>query len=250
MSSITNPSAQNEQANMTMRDAWTHASPYIAPPVAAGLSVIPVSYGFNIKSALQLGNPFPRMSFSEILRGGIAMSPTVGGIVGTQMIAQNMAQKGLKQISGGKDEDRASFAQTFIASAIVGLVSAPGLAVFNGQTAGKKVKDSLRELSPKQAMMITARETSFLFSLAASGPISDYMEKKCGENKIVGYASTFISGSIGSIVGHPFDTALTLDQHKMKMRNFRHLMQGGGAKALTVGGFAICYKAICSSMQK
>lgn len=103
---------------------------------------------------------------------------------------------------------------------------------------------SLKSLSAKQTGAILLRETSFLFSLRVSGPLSAAMKQHFGENKAVEFGSAFVSGTIGSLIGHPADTALTLWQKGMKVEKLRHTMRGAPAKALAVGGFSVCYKLV------
>jgi hypothetical protein len=216
-------------------------APYITPPLAASLAVIPIFYGFMAKSAEQQGQPLPPIKGS--LKAGCKAAPTIGLIVGTQMVAQTLAEKSLSSLMK-KTEDRENFALMLASALLVAAISAPALAVFNGQTMGKKVAESLRALSPKQALAIIARETSFLFSLRVSGPISAQMQNALGENRCVDYSSTFATGAIGSLIGHPADTLLTLWQKGMKVANPFQTMKGAPIKAVTVGGFSIGYKAV------
>jgi hypothetical protein len=217
-------------------------TPYVVPPVAASAAIVPVFYGFMAKSAQQLGNPIPRIGVLATLKEGCKAAPTIGAIVGTQMIVQSIVEKALQT---GSTPDF----KTMIASAIiVGTASAPALAVFNGQTMKPKEQtvkqaavESLKSLSPKQTLAIVSRETSFLFALRISEPVAEEMKRRFGAHPAVAYGSAFMSGVIGSLVGHPADTALTLWQKGKKVENIRQLMRGGPVKAATVGSFAICY---------
>lgn len=227
---------------------WSSITPYVVPPVAASAAIIPVFYGFIAKSAQQTGNPIPKMLVMSVFKEGFKAAPTIGVIVGTQMIAQNAVEKALKKNKTGQEKE--SFMTMLASSIIVGGVSAPTLAVFNGQTMGRSIQASLKELSPKQTMAIVTRETSFLFSLRISDPVGNAMKKVGGDNKAVEYFSAFVSGAIGSIVGHPADTALTRWQKGMKIENFRQLMAGAPMKAVAVGGFAMIYKLVKEILQK
>lgn len=233
--SSTAPNGQSPQG------VWS-ITPYLIPPSAASAAIVPVYYGFIVKSAQQAGNSIPRISLIEALKGGCKAAPTIGIIVGTQMVVQSIAEKTLMKFSSNKKDQPSGFIRMFASSMIVGVVSAPALAVFNGQTMGRKVLVSLKDLSAKQAGAIVARETSFLFSLRVSGPVSELMKRKFGDNKMVEYGSTFLSGAIGSLIGHPADTALTRWQKGMETKNFRQAMKGGPIKAVAVGGFSVCYK--------
>ncbi len=231
--------APNEQP---YKGIGSSIAPYVIPPCAASAAIVPVFYGFIAKSAQQTGNKIPDMSIKEALKEGFKTAPTVGLIVGTQMVVQNLVEKFLMKLSNGTKDQSSGFLPMLVSSMIVGMLSAPPLAVFNGQSMGMKPLQSLKRLSAKQTGAIVARETSFLFSLRVSGPVSELMKRRCGENKAVEYSSAFVSGAIGSLIGHPADTALTCWQKNMKVDTFRQAMRGGPIKAMTVGGFSVCYK--------
>ena len=223
------------------RRIYSSLVPYIAPPIAASSAVTLVFYGFIAKSAQQLGNPIPRMGMKTALLEGCKAAPTIGVIIGTQMGAQKVAETALTPLMKRSGEIP-SFAPMFVSSMIVGALSAPALAVFNGQSMGQTVGKSLKLLNAKQTCAIVARETSFLFSIRVSEPVSEFMKHSCGDNKAVELGSTFATGAIGSLIGHPADTALTLWQKGRKVENFRQMMRGGPMKAATVGVFSIFYK--------
>jgi hypothetical protein len=216
----------------TIYEIWGAVAPHVTPPLAAGAAIIPTFYGFELKSARQLGESRPR--FSPL--GGFRAAPTVGAIFGTQMAAQLAVEKAVMP------GEKAGFSSILLSSFFVGGLSAPALAVFNGQTMKKTAKESLRALSIKQSLAIIARETSFLFSIRISNYVSDRMKEHFGENKAIVYASTFASGAIGSLFGHPADTALTIWQKGMKITTLRILMNGSLSRSITVGTFACCYK--------
>lgn len=219
---------------------WAFFAPHLAPPVAASVAIPPVFYGFMAKSAQQLGNPIPRLPIKVVLQEGCKAAPTIGVIVGTQMAAQKAVEEVLKSLRKD-DAPRASL--MLVSSMTVGALSAPALAVFNGQTMGRTALESLRSLSARQTLAIVARETSFLFSLRVSRPLEEWMKDSFGDHRGVGLSSTFAAGAIGSLIGHPADTALTLWQKGRKVENFSQLMRGGPIKALTVGAFSILYKS-------
>lgn len=117
-------------------------SPYFIPSIAAGVAIIPISYDLTAKSELQKGLPIPAISFSERLRCGAKLAPTLGFIIGVQMIFQQIIEKTLV----GETKSNGIF-YTLASSAFVGTVSAPFLAVFNGQTMGWTISKSLQRLS-------------------------------------------------------------------------------------------------------
>jgi hypothetical protein len=148
----------------------------------------------------------------------------------------------------------------FVSSILVGAVSAPALAVFNGLASAKltgqapleAAADSLKSLraDPKQPCALVARETSFLFALRVSEPVTNKMKRTFGENRVVEYGSSFATGAIGSLVGHPADTAFTLWQNGMKVEKLTHLMRGAPVKAVTVGLFSIGYKTAKEAIER
>lgn len=218
---------------------WGSMSQYAAPPIAASLAMIPFFYGFTAKSAQQVGDSIPSMTLKEAFKGGLKASPTIGTIVGTQMVVQHLAEKALM-----KGDSEPDFTKMFASAFIVGGFSAPALAIFNGQTMGQTASESISRLSARQAGAIVSRETSFLFSIRISDPVSQSMKKRYGDNKIVEYSSAFFSGAVGSLIGHPADTVLTLWQKGMKITHPSQLMRGAPIKALATGGFSSLYKFI------
>jgi hypothetical protein len=222
-------------------NGWSSYVPYAIPPLAASAAIVPVFYGFEAKSALQLGNSYPRMTPHYALRSGLKASPTIGAIVGTQMIVQKGIEEKLSQ-----DGNR-GFYTMLASSMLVGTVSAPLLAIFNGQTMGRSPMDSLQGLSLKQSGAIIARETSFLFSVRVSEPVSKSMKEMGGDHPLIEHGAAFLTGMIGSVCGHPADTALTLWQNGRNMA-VSQSMRGAIPKALACGGFTAIYRWINQTM--
>lgn len=227
-------------------DHWKVTSPYAAPPIAASMAIVPVYYGYVAKSALQTNKSIPRMSTLSWLFAGAKASPTVGAIVGTQMIAQRLLEKRLHRNKSASDSD---LPLVLFSTVVVGTVSAPLLAIFNGQTMGKTSRESVRALSIRQTGAIVTRETGFLLGLRLSGPIANAMQRGERESKVVEFAAAFFSGSMGSLVGHPADTLLTLWQRGERLDKWSHLMRGSAHKAVAAGIFTIFYKVICQSLE-
>ncbi|MBS0652510.1 MAG: hypothetical protein JSR39_03175 [Verrucomicrobia bacterium] len=219
---------------------WDQFNPIFA---AAG-AIVPPYYFFVRKSWEQQGKPVPSMTMREVVMGGVKASPTIGTIVGTQMIVQTFVEKALAKARKSGEDQPPGFWAMFGSSAIVGGISAPLLAIFNGQTMGLSPTQSLSALSPKQVAAIVTRETSFLFSLRISDPVSKKMKQIAGDNKAVEYSSAALSGGIGSLIGHPADTALTLWQKGIKVVSLQQLMRGAASKSIGVAGFSVCYKAL------
>jgi hypothetical protein len=233
------PSASSESTSM---DLWKSFACFVTPPVAASLSNLGTIYGFIAKSALQKGEGAPRMTPRSCLLAGIKTSPTIGAIVGTQMIAQRVLEKILNGEKSTK-KSATDFSSILFSTVVIGAVSAPLLAVFNGQTMGWNPMKALRMLSVRQAGAIVSRETGFLCGLRLSDPLAGAMQSHFGEGIVVDYTAAFFSGSVGALAGHPADTMLTLSQRGEKLARWSHLMRGGLYRSVAVGLFGVIYKA-------
>jgi len=201
---------------------------YIVPPMAAGLAIIPPFKDMIKKSALQKGT-VSKITTREALIEGAKAAPIVGAIVGSQMILQKWLQK------------NDSLAETMKSSFQVGVISSPLLAIFNGMTMGKGIIESGKQIRPRQIAMIALQETAFVGGLAASDIVSAKMKEKLGDNIVVKYAAVFLAGCMGSLAGHPANTALTRWQSGLKVESARQLMWGSATKARAVGVFAVIY---------
>ena|SRR5579883_3065002 len=229
-------------------------------PVAAGAAVVPAMGDLIKKSADQTERPHPKMTNVEVLKEGVKTSPVVGVIVGVQ----TELQKKTKKVLFG-DSTEPSFTKEFVSSGVVGLLSAPALAVFNGRTMGLKALQSLRQLTAKQAGAIAGQESFFVAGVSSADPLATEMRNLVGSNKKendpeeddeffagkpakffvdkgVDYAAAYASGWAGSAAGHPFNTALTRWQNKMKVTRTRQLWLGTMRKAHGIGKFAVAFK--------
>ncbi|PIS02278.1 MAG: hypothetical protein COT85_05780 [Chlamydiae bacterium CG10_big_fil_rev_8_21_14_0_10_42_34] len=219
------------------KDFWSSIAPYTAPPLAASIAIIPVFGDMIAKSAEQLGKPIPSMTLLQTIKQGMKAAPSVGAIVGAQMVIQNKVEKALL---GGSKKPKLS--STLLSSAIVGIGSAPILAVFNGQTMGRSALESLRKFSLKQGLVITAQETAFVIGLSAADLLSEKMRESFGDTKATDYTAAYIAGALGSLAGHPANTALTRWQANLAIDRPSQLMWGAARKARAVGYFACLYK--------
>jgi len=234
MSSTSN-TVQNGQPSHSL---WSTVAPYVVPPVAAAAAIVPVFQDLIAKSALQKGESVPAISVIEGVRKGFKAAPTVGAIVGTQMILQSFVEKTLV-----KDEaDKSSLPSKLASSAVVGTISAPILAVFNGQTMGWSLRESLRRFSAKQGLAIALQETAFVGGLSAADLLATEMKQKFGDNKVVECTAAFTAGAAGSLAGHPANTSLTRWQNGLTVDSLRQSMWGAARKARAAGCFSIFYK--------
>lgn len=235
------------------KEQWASVAPYVIPPAAAAIAIVPAFRDLMIKSAQQQGNQNRVVTLTEGVREGIKKSPTVGSLVGTQMILQNRVEKRLITNYGF---EKSALSTALVSSCVVGAISSPLLAIFNGQTMGSSWKHSLKNLSCKQTCAFAAQETGFVGGLSIADRLSVVMRKKLGDNKVVDCSSAYISGAAGSLVGHPANTAITRWQSpkQMKVENFRQLWWGAARKSHAIGVFATVFKlgkdAMNSTVQK
>lgn len=235
MSSSTSPTDSHEQSNTK---GWQAFLPYAVPPFAASVAIVGAFRGMVIKSARQLGQPDPRISFYEGLRQGLIKgAPTVGFIVGSQMIFQKIVENKLKEMKSIE-----GLKLMLLSSAIVGMVSAPPLAVYNGHTLGWGIQKSLRKFTVKQGGVITLQETAFVAGLSAADQLAVLMNRYFGESKAVDYTAAYLAGVFGSLAGHPANTALTRWQKELPIESARQLMWGAARKARAVGLFSVVFK--------
>lgn len=214
------------------------------PIVSAGAAIVPSYFGLVAKSALQLGNPVPVMSHATKLKEGIKAVPITAAVVGSQMALQSFIAQAFS-----KKSEVNSFLSTFLSAAAVAGLSAPLLTMFNGKTVGLSFTQSLKSTNVKQISAIIARETSFIFSLKLSGPMTDYMKSKNLTAKPYEIMASFVSGAVGSAFGHPADTALTMWQKGLKIDSFTKLHRGLATKSMAVGLFSVVYNLTESSLK-
>lgn len=76
-----------------------------------------------------------------------------------------------------------------------------------------------------------------------SDPVSEYVKDYFGCQRAIGFLATFGAGALGSIMVHPFDTAVTRWQEdKVVAFSRRLLKRGSGVRAVAVADFSVCYK--------
>jgi hypothetical protein len=210
--------------------------PYLAPPIAAGLAIVPVFHELTKKSLEQQGLPISSLSYRASLKNGFKAAPTVGIIVATQMSLASCLERELSTRWGSK-----SPVITVLSSFFVGAGSAPILAIFNGQTMGWTIRDSLRRFSIRQGAAITLQETAFVAGLSLADKLTIVMKKRFGDSRGIDYTAAFVAGYLGSLAGHPANTALTRWQSGLTI-NMKQSLWGSLRKARAIGAFAILYK--------
>lgn len=210
---------------------------YALPPAAAAVAIPFAFKDLMDKSAEQRGE-LPKTTFSAGFKSGMKASPTVGMLISFQ----DMLQGGVEKKLLGEDA-QPTLPTKLASSALVGIVSSPVVAVFNGQTLkGGGVVDSLRKFSLRQGLAISFQEAAFVAGLSAAGLVAAPMKERFGDTKAVEYAAAFTSGAFGSLAGHPANTALTRWQSGQSVESARQLMWGSMRKARAIGLFSVLYK--------
>lgn len=244
---MTSPTSSNPPPTQRL---WPSLAPYVVPPVAASFAIVPAFYDMVAKSAMQKGLPAPSMTCKTVLqgvKGGFGAAPTVGAMVGAQMVLQGRVEQALVKTFPNffaEDSNKAKASLTLASSALVGGLSSPFLAVYNGKTMMPpwSVRESLSKFSLKQAGAITLQETGFVAGLAAADLVSVPMKQMLGDNKAVEYSAAAVAGTLGSLVGHAGNTALTRWQNGMTVDSLRQLSWGSLRKARGNAVFAVVYK--------
>lgn len=205
--------------------------------VSAGVAIVVTYEGFVRKSALQVGEVPSYRAPKTILKGSLKAASLVGPTVGCQIGIQSVVEHVLflkdqkKELTSG---------QRLISSSIVGFVSAPLLAAFNGMTMHDSFMSSLRNVSLKQAGAIVGRDISFLFSVSISGPLTKASQEMFGQNALVAGCTAFTTGALGGYAGHPCDTILSRLQKGMKIELLQ-MGRGIHVRAGTLGVFNVVY---------
>lgn len=221
---------------------------YVVPVTAAGLAVGPTMRGFVLKSEKQTGiRNMPKPLMAHAIQGLKAV-PTVGAVVGSQLIAQQIFESGLKKYRGDKENKPENIADMVGSVAFVSLLSAPALAAWNGLSINIPPRVAITELakSPKKIFAIYVQEKGFLIGLVAGERLSKQAQAQYGQSKIIEYVIVMISGGMGSLAGHAGDTALTRWSKKIGSRplpvRLEHLPRGALIKCITVAGYSGLFK--------
>lgn len=220
-----------------VRDAMKSAT----PPIAAALGIAPTFWMQMIKSRQQIGDS-TRVSFKEGALGGVRVAPLVGAIVGTQMICQEGVSTHV--FKGAED-----LSATVGSATIVGILSAPLLAMYNAKTQGLSMRGALSVLSKGQVAMIAIQEGAFVAGIAGSAPLTAVSKEVFGDNLAVVKTSQYVSAAAGGGLGHFANTALTRWQASLPM-SFRAAPKGLVMRAHAIGCFNLIYQTAKEQMFK
>lgn len=209
----------------------------------ASISVVPPFWFLMKKSAIQTGSGIP--NYSTAFMCGIRAIPNTAATVGTQIFFESEARNYFEQngIAGAKLD--------LFSCGVGALASSPMYAIMNLQTMNTEFFSAARQAfrDPLALSIIFCREIYFLGTLSVSQKITDCVQNKLGKNRFIENSSYFLIGSSGALLGHPFDTVLTLRQKNIRFPVFSEpgkfcgvLMRGGFNKAVGVGLFNVLYQ--------
>lgn len=212
----------------------------IAPPVIASVSIIPTFADSIRKSALQTGQPKPRITWLQGCRMASAVAAPYGVALGAQLMAREQIERSLVA-SEGKNLKSAA-----LSSAITGALATPIQVWLNSHTMPLQIKPSLRALSLRQwfkiSCAIATQESCFLWGLSAEGHVARYLRPLLGDNLVADYTSALISSGMGSLMGHPCNTAWTRWQRGMQVEMLSQLKRGALYRLRATLLFTMTYK--------
>jgi hypothetical protein len=221
---------------------WSTLAPYMSPSVAAFVSYFPVSWLLSIKNRKQLELLPESLSFKTHVVRSFKTSRLVFGIVGLQMASQHVIEKSLDRLLGQNTKTA-----MLISLALVSAASAPSLSVLNSTLSGLSFAEATTRLSKPQLGAIWIREMGFLGVLAGSDRVVAYTKEY-----LPGAGSEYIvaacSGAVGSLIVHPFDTAVTRLQEQKPIGFARYMMNGAATRAVAIALFSMLYRAASQTM--
>lgn len=225
---------------MNTQFSYDNLMPYATSFFAAAGSILPVYPDLEAKSLQQLGeHNIPPINFKNWAKEGLKLAPVVGFIIAAQMEANQKVDNFWK--SKFFDPTLLNVLTTIGSPAVVGFGFSPFLTIFNGKTMKMTAMQSLQMLfgraGLKMCMAIALQETAFVAGIAAGKQI-----KKLSDNNAITYPATFAAGYIGSLAGHPFNTAVTRWLKKKPVEFSNQLWWGAARKARAIGCFALLYK--------
>lgn len=206
---------------------------YLTNPGVAAVAILPAFGDLEAKGKLQVGEKVEQRSFQENIKRGRKIAPITGLVIGAQMFLQPMVASYLV-----KPGDKPTTTDSLFSSAAVGLISAPFLAGFNGKARGVPLLETIRKLTLSKTAVICIQETAFV----SSQTLQEKLQPYSGNSKVMPYLIAYASGFVGSLLGHPANTALTRWDENLRIENIRQLGWGALRKANGIGKFSVCYK--------
>lgn len=229
------PVAQEGQPS---KSVWALVAPYVVPPVAASVAVVPVFRGLMAKSELQQGLPVSKVTVLQGWKAGVRAAPTLAPVVGLQMALQKGVESCFEYYGVKKND----LVPSLVSSAVVGALSSPVVVAFNGKTMGESFVQTLKNVSKKPCFAATVQETAFVAGLKLVDVFSPSVKQTFGDSKGVEYALAFMSGATTSLAGHGANTALTRWTAGLTVESVSQLSWGAARKARALGMFGVFYK--------
>lgn len=216
--------------------------------IAGAMAVVPVSFGLDWKTALQLQQTRPSMA--STLSNTRVVVPIFGLTLLWQIYTQRISETWIHNKMAEKGwQDQHGIVPFVASNAIAGALSAPLLAVFSGLLARQSPIQALKNLSLRQFGAIMTRESLFIASLCMGERGRKIVRERYANSSSVDIetiekATTFGCGVLGSLGCHCADTALVLWQNQRQVENSRQLWRGAAVRAFSVGCFALLYPAM------
>lgn len=211
-------------------------APYWSPPLSASIAIVPVFRDMMVKTALQRGEAVPSATMKERVWEGLKATPATARLVGAQMLAKPFVEKHLV------GDAAPNFYSDLQCSAVIGFCSSPFVTIFNGRTMKWTARESLRRLTVKQMFAISLQETAFVFGLSAGEKLAMVLKRSFGEYQAIDYTAAVISGAVGSLAGHPANTAVIRWLDGKTLDNPSQLMLGWKQRTRAVALLSVIYK--------
>jgi hypothetical protein len=228
---------EKNNSNFDLNKLSNELSYKFIAPISASFAIIPSFYWFARKAAIQSGLPLPYFNFENTLLGGLKTAPTIASTVGLQLILQESIQTKLNQYNFLNN-----WQSSFLASSIVGFLTAIPLGIFQGQTLGLSAQNSLKSaIMPKTICLIGLRESGFIAGVQISTALAELINPN-KDHPILQNICYFASSAGVSILTHPIDSLAT--------RNFKpcptskSLYAGAISRAIASGIFNIAYQSV------
>ena len=226
----------NEKVNDVSNSLQFDYTKFI-PPFAASVAIVPSFYWFARKGALQSNSPVPSFNFNNTFLAGIKSVPIIAGTVGLQLILQEAFEKTLKNKSLMSD-----WQSSLSASSLVGFFTAIPLGIFQGQTLGLSIQDSIKtSLTPKLISVIGLRESGFIAGLQLGKPVAKLLNPQ-NDNLLIKNLTYFTTSAGAALLTQPLDSLAT--RSFKQTTNSASLYAGSISRAIASGIFSIVYQNV------
>lgn len=228
----------NDPNKGSIEQAYQAIAPVCAQTASASAATTVMFRDMMIKTYKQKGLPVPPITFLEGMKEGIKAAPIVVAIILTQMKVTEIIENTIFP-----DKSKRGIGSLFQSSAMVGFVSSPILAIFNGRTMPEKYGpvESLRRLRVPQALAITAQETGCVAGVYGAERAAAKAKEVLGDYEVLDYGAAAASGGAGALSGHAGNTALTRWQSGLKIETPMQLFWGAGPRARALATFCAVY---------